>query len=425
MIIEYNLHIFLSILQTYIVHLYLKSFFKDKNSSKNLELISYSLYFVFRVIIKLCIRIPLAIVFYDFLGALILAVNYKSPLKKRIFYVSFICLIFITTNGIAALIVPRYNPSILMNTVEYSFYASIISKLMNLFIIFIFKVIRDLKDKLDLEIIIRGILICIPFSTLFVLVLIYESNNIPIVLKLISIILSLLFNFLVFYIFNSLTSYFENKWKSRELERQTIFYENQLNLTQKNLTQMSILRHDLKNHVSVVLGLVKQNKNKECIEYLEKISSLLGTDNVIAKSGNVVIDSLINYKRYELQRNHIDINVSLKIPSEINISSFDIATIIGNLIDNAIEGAVTITENRYISINIIQNKGMINIRIQNSFDGNVKEVNGKILSRKREFTTVGTGLDRVLKLIDIYNGLLEYEIEEDKFTVRAIIYIPQ
>lgn len=424
MIIEYTLHIFLSVMQTFIVYLYLKSFFKDKYSSHAVEEISYLLYFMIRLIIKLWFRVPLVLVFYNLFGILLLSFNYKSPFKKRIFYVSFIYLIFIITDGASALMVPTYNPSILRVTVEYSFYASMISKLLNLFIILAFILIRNFKDRAGLAITIRGAMAYIPLSTLFVLTLIYEANNIPVILKLISIFLALVLNFIIFFIFNSLASYFENEWQARELKQQTIFYENELSLVQKNFTNMRILKHDLQNHLSVIFGLVKQNKNGECIEYLEEINSLLSTDKVIAKSDNVVIDSIINFKLYELERNNTHINVSLKIPSEINIPSFDIATIVGNLIDNAIEGAMTISENRFISVSIVQSKGMLNLRIQNSFDGIIKEDNGKILSRKRGFATTGTGMERVLKVIHAYDGLLEYDIQDSTFTVKALIYIP-
>ncbi|MEM1486236.1 GHKL domain-containing protein [Oscillospiraceae bacterium PP1C4] len=424
MIIEYSLHIFLSILQTCIVYLYLKSFFKDKVSTNSIEEISYFLYLVIRLVVKLWIRIPLFMALYSFFGILLLSFNYKSPFKKRLFYTSFIYLIFTISNGVSALIIPTYNPSILKVTIEYSFYASMIAKLMNLFIIFAFMLIRKLKDRAGFVITIRGAMVYIPLSSLFVLILIYEANNIPITYKLISICLALGLNFIVFYIFNSLQAYFENEWQSRELKQQTIFYENELILIQKNLKNMRILKHDLQNHLSVIFGLIKQNKNDECVKYLEEINSLLSTDRVIAKSGNVVIDSIINFKLYELERNHTRINVSLKIPNEINIPSFDIATIVGNLIDNAIEGTMTISENRFISVSIVQNKGMLNLRIQNSFDGFIKEDNGEILSRKRGFATTGTGMERVLKVINIYDGLLEYETQDNTFIVKALIYIP-
>jgi len=321
--------------------------------------------------------------------------------------------------------VPTYNPSIFKFTIEYSFYASILSKLMNLSIILVFILISKFKDRAGLAVTIRGALVYIPLSSFFVLTLIYEANNIPVILKLMSIFLALGLNFIIFYIFNSLTSYFENEWQARELKQQTIFYENELNLIQKNFKNMRILKHDVQNHLSVIFGLIKQNKNEECIEYLEEINSLLSTDKVIAKSGNIVIDSIINFKLYELERNHTRINVSLKIPNEINIPSFDIATIVGNLLDNAIEGAITISENRFISVSIIQNKGILSLRIQNSFDGVIKEDNGKILSRKRGFVTTGTGMERVLKVINVYDGLLEYETQDNTFIVKALIYIPQ
>ncbi|MEM1486209.1 GHKL domain-containing protein [Oscillospiraceae bacterium PP1C4] len=425
MIIEYTLHIFLSMMQTYITYLFLNSAFKEKSSFFVPEKISYVLYLVLRLIIKLWFRSPLIMTLYSFSGIFFLSYNYKSSLKKRVFYNSLIFLIFAITNGLAALVVPTYNPSILAVTIEYSFYASMISKFMDVFIIFVFMFIRKIRKKGDFVFAIKGAMIATPLSSLFVLILVYEANNIPIVLKFICILLALGMNIVMFYIFNGLQAHIESEWKARVLEQQTTFYENELNLIQKNLKNIRILKHDLQNHISVIFGLIKQGKNEECIEYLEEINSLLSADKAIANSGNIVIDSIINFKIYELEGNHTQISVRLKIPSEINIPSFDIVTIVGNLIDNAIEGAMTVSENRFISVSITQTRGMLNIKIQNSFDGVIKEVNGKRLSRKRGFTTNGTGMERVSRVIDMYKGLLEYDIQDNQFTVNALLYIPQ
>lgn len=425
MIVEYGLHIFLSVIQTYITYLFLNNAFEYKSSSDTTEKVSYLIYLVLRLIVKLCIRVTWIMTIYSFLGILFLSFNYKCSPKTRLFYTSLIFLIFSITNGLAALIVPAYNPSILKITLEYSFYASIISKFMDLFIFFVFIFIRKTKRKGDFTFIVKGAMISTPLATLFVLILVYEANDIPIVFKFIFILLALGMNIIILYIFNGLQSHVEREWRARKLEQQNIFYENELKLIQKNLKNIRILKHDLQNHISVILGLVKQNKNEECIEYLEETYLLLSTDKSIANSGNVVIDSIINFKLYELEKNNTKISVSLKIPNEINIPSFDISTIFGNLIDNAIEGALTASENRFIFVSAVQNRGMLNIEIQNSFDGVIKEFNGRILSRKRRYSTNGTGMDRVLEVIQTYKGLLDYDIQNNKFIINVVLYIPQ
>lgn len=412
-------------MQTFILYLYLTSFFKDKKSSCIVEKTSYVLYIIIRIIIKLWLRVPLVMGLYILVGILLLSFNYKSSFLKRIFYVSFIYLIFTITKGVPALILPTYNPSLFSDTIEYSLYASITSQLLDLFIIFGFMLIRKINGRTSLEMIINGTMIYIPISTFFVLTIIYEASCITIILKLICVFLALMLNFVVFYVFNRLTSYFESEWHSRELKQQTMFYENELNLIQNNFKNIRILKHDLQNHLSVIFGLVKQDKNEECIEYLEEINSLLSADKAIAKSGNVVIDSIINFKLYELERNQTHLTISLKIPTEINIPSFDIATIVGNLIDNAIDGTMSTSENRFIAVSIIQNRGMLVLRIQNSFDGVIKKANGKIFSRKRDFASTGTGMESVSRVIHAYNGLLEYDIQDRTFTVKALLYIPQ
>ncbi|MFV0496834.1 MAG: sensor histidine kinase [Candidatus Fimivivens sp.] len=420
MIIENTIHTVLNFLQTCIVYFYLKSLFKERNSTDSIQKISFVLYFALRLSITLWLGVPLAFVLYDLLGILLLSFNYRDQWSKRLFHVCFIYLIFTVSYGLSTLVTPTDNPSIFAPAMAYAIYISIISQLLNIFILLL---IRKYKDRVSAVLSLKAAMLYIPPATLFILYLIYKAGNIPLMFKLIGIFLMLVLNFIAFYIFNHPANYVEHEQKSRALKQQTLYYESELALIQKNFKNISVLKHDLQNHLSVIFGLIKQNKNEECIQYLEEINAFLTVERAIANSGNVIIDSIINYKLYQLERNKTRVTVSLKIPSDIDIPSFDIATILGNLLDNAIEGTMTVSSDRFISINIILNKGMLSIRVQNSFDGIIKKDGGEILSRKRGFETKGTGMERVLQVVNMNKGLLEYNIEDHIFTAKVLLYI--
>lgn len=55
-----------------------------------------------------------------------------------------------------------------------------------------------------------------------------------------------------------------------------------------------------------------------------------------ARSGNVMIDGILNLKLQEAERSGIDVKLELSVPEKVNVASFDMSVILGNLMDNAI-----------------------------------------------------------------------------------------
>ena len=90
--------------------------------------------------------------------------------------------------------------------------------------------------------------------------------------------------------------------------------------------------------------------------------------------------------------------------------SFDINVILGNLLENAIEAAGK-TENKYLSVHIKLKRGILKVKIENSFESCIlcEEQNRKetILKTTKPFTEQhGIGLKNVKKIVEKYNGTM-------------------
>lgn len=91
--------------------------------------------------------------------------------------------------------------------------------------------------------------------------------------------------------------------------------------------------------------------------------------------------------------------------------------------DNAIEGALKCVSRRYIHIKIIYRKENLFIKISNSFDGKVKkDRHGHLISMKSDLTRYGLGLALIEKSVNKYNGLLNFDIDEENFTLTVLLY---
>lgn len=116
--------------------------------------------------------------------------------------------------------------------------------------------------------------------------------------------------------------------------------------------------------------------------------------------------------------------VKVILPEKIQ-HTFDINVLLGNLLENAIEAARQ-TDQKYLSVNIILSRGVLDIQIENSFlTVNEIQEDGRrtFLTTKKEKEGHGIGLNNVRKIVESYNGAMKIETADGIFCVRVILYM--
>ncbi len=268
--------------------------------------------------------------------------------------------------------------------------------------------------------------IFIPLSTMFVtFVLMIESEEHNSLQIFLSITFLLLVNILVFYLYDILLKYYEGKIEKEHLEQRVKAYINQLHIINQTQENIAIIRHDLKFHISTLHSLIENQKNLLAIEYLSSMIESINFVDEYAKSGNAEIDAILNYKIYEAKKLQIEVALNLYIPKEMNIQTFDIIAILGNLLDNAIEATAKLKENKRIEINIEMEKGVLYISIANPFDGELLFKDNTLQTKHKDIENHGFGLKSVKKSIEKYDGTVTIQHQDKKFIVDILLYYPK
>ena len=118
-------------------------------------------------------------------------------------------------------------------------------------------------------------------------------------------------------------------------------------------TKMRGWRHDYHNHIQAMQASMALGRYEEVKEYLHQLNDDLTNVDTIIKTGQVMVDAILNGKLTLAAKNNIPLNVKARLPEKLSISTIDLCVIIGNLLDNAIEENINLPqEDRFIRIYI-------------------------------------------------------------------------
>ena len=210
----------------------------------------------------------------------------------------------------------------------------------------------------------------------------------------------------------------------RTLEYQSDLLEKHCQEVQNMYRQTRGWRHDYHNHIQTMKAHLAMGRLTELDAYLNELDCDLTSVDTVIKTGNVMIDAILNSKISLARQRDIAVDAKAIVPKELNtvISEVDLSLIIGNLMDNAMEACMRIAEpdRRFIRVYIDILKGQLYIYVMNAMEGEVKRI-GRVYETLKDSRHHGFGLMRIDKVVDRYHGYLERENEEGVFATEVLL----
>lgn len=183
------------------------------------------------------------------------------------------------------------------------------------------------------------------------------------------------------------------------------------------------IRHDLKQHFQVALTMLHSGKINEAVDYMEKYNDTVldGISNKVF-CDNDVVNYIINSKSKICSDRHIKIYIY--IANEIpEFSDLDLCVLLGNALDNAIEGVSGDGNNEiYLELRNVDNFFMISVK--NTITNSVLEYNPNLISTKNEKEVHGLGILSMKEVVQKYNGSVEFYESDNKFCCDMLLDIP-
>lgn len=186
--------------------------------------------------------------------------------------------------------------------------------------------------------------------------------------------------------------------------------------------QMRAWKHDYHNHIQTLKAYLVLKRYEDMGQYLNNLDQDLATIDTVLKTGNIMVDAILNTKLSMAMNQEIEIKAKAAVPQKLQISDIDLSVIIGNLMDNAIEASMKHEnpKDRFIRVYIREMKGQLYISITNSVGGELKKFGLRYISTKLT-ENHGFGLKRVDSLVAKYNGFINRQNEEGVFATEIML----
>lgn len=224
----------------------------------------------------------------------------------------------------------------------------------------------------------------------------------------------------------------EKVLQNGELKAKNIQMQQQITFQKEKYQQLSAayrntrsVVHDTKKHYFAIQSLLEKQQYEKINDYIPDAINMLESTYAKINTGNLVIDSFITNYISIAENEGITLNADINInPDNIPLKDYDLCIVLGNMLDNCINGCrkAVIATHKYINITIFtdNNKKFVIHTVNPCID--ITTNNSEYTTNRNESLIHGYGIDNIIKTLNSYHGMFEYE-KTDVFTACAIVPI--
>ena len=184
---------------------------------------------------------------------------------------------------------------------------------------------------------------------------------------------------------------------------------------EKEVETVRRMRHDLRHHYGMLMSYAQNGENEKLLQYLEEQTDRIDKMRMISYCENNEINNILSVYANKAATAGISIEVRANTKKELKASTFDLVTIMGNVLENAIHGAQNSKkQSPIIRLDVYHKDGKFVISCKNSciesfeFDEIPKSIEG-------------IGVKSINTTADKYNGICRFSAHNGFFNVLIVM----
>ncbi len=223
-------------------------------------------------------------------------------------------------------------------------------------------------------------------------------------------------------IFHALWQQMQSYESSRQLERQRQDYA----AICRKMELERIYRHDMRHHLIVLEGLLRQGDSGEARQYVRELRGKLAAINQKRWCANTAVNAVLASYIAQAEESGCRVQAGAEIPAELPYSEMDICIMLANVLENAIQACQKLEkEERWIELKVelTENRRLM-LLADNGCPTPVEFSSDGLPAGPRE-EGHGMGLRSVRAIVSRYGGIFRSQWEEGRFRVQAVLFLPE
>lgn len=215
--------------------------------------------------------------------------------------------------------------------------------------------------------------------------------------------------------------------QNRQITRQLVMQQEYSRQLSEHMEKKRRMIHDFRQHLRTIRGLAEKLDQTPCsselLSYVDGLTAETLSDSsehLTPFSDNPSVDALLQYYDTLSRKHQIKTTFQL-IPLCGSLSDLELCTMLGNLLENAVDACQRLPENtdRFIRIHSLETDHTLFIRIENTYDGifYTDPKTEMFLSRKNKDIRHGIGLESVRETVESCGGTIDIYPKEKHFSV--------
>nr|WP_320147359.1 GHKL domain-containing protein [uncultured Anaeromusa sp.] len=205
------------------------------------------------------------------------------------------------------------------------------------------------------------------------------------------------------------------------LEMQRQHYQ----LLTNRIQEARAIRHDFHHHLLAMQAYLDGRQYEQLIDYLSQYAREFSSPSQAPLCRHYLADAVLQHYQSLANEQGCEFCTFIDIPSQVSISDLDLCIVLGNLLENALEGSRRVAQDEQVlHLRLNQRGEMLLLTLDNHFDGSLHYRKGTLLSHKRGGTTEGIGLQSVRAIAEKYQGVVRVEPNANVFKVSVMLTLP-
>lgn len=200
-----------------------------------------------------------------------------------------------------------------------------------------------------------------------------------------------------------------------------VYYQS----VQREQAQARRLRHDLRNHLTALSGLLARGDTTGAADYVHALQQDEGVAAGVRWCENDTVNVVLAAKSHDAVEAGLELTFEGALPAALSIAAPDLCALFGNALDNAIEAARE-TDDRRILVRARADKGLLMLRVVNACAGERRrKADGLFGTTKVDAAQHGFGLRSMREIAGRYGGTLETTVQDGKFELVVCLPLRQ